>query len=606
MQKRIIISILLSVLIILVSLGLVSYFHIEDSIERSYEGRLSEAQILATSIDHILEENLTRLYDISLSDKIDITDNSWVPEQDALKAAYHYSIFSDGVFLLDKMGNVLLTYPPREGWSINLLGIPPVSKVITEMRPVISSVFTMEPTRKKVIFALVPLKNRNGEVVGTAGGLIDPTNYHFTRILSAIATEKQINIELVDSLGIVIASNHRESILSGIDHNKFLSRLIADKKSAVTSCHRCHITGKDARKRTEDILVFAPLNLAPWGIALRVPKSVVYAPSTALEKGFLMLGIISLASAFVLALGMSKSIVRPVRQLIRAADRIARGDLAEPVSIESTDEIGTLSQSFDVMRQKLAVSLESIQGQNGQLEQRVRERTRQLEEKQFINATLLRKLITSQENERKRIARELHDESLQTLTALLMNIEMCRLHPEMITMEKVAAMKETVTMVINETTKVIQNLRPTVLDDLGFEAGIIWLIDRNLKEKGITCFVNLEDLVEEKLPPELQVTLFRMFQEVTMNIARHSQAKNVFISIKNDKKAFIMNIEDDGQGFDTATVFENTHTGRGLGILGMKERAAQVNGKLRVCSTPGHGTIVLCTIPLLPEGIHGH
>lgn len=90
-----------------------------------------------------------------------------------------------------------------------------------------------------------------------------------------------------------------------------------------------------------------------------------------------------------------------------------------------------------------------------------------------------------------------------------------------------------------------------------------------------------------------------------MNIARHSKAENVCISIKNDKKAFIMNIEDDGQGFDTATVFENTRTGRGLGILGMKERAAQVNGKLQVCSTPGHGTIVSCTIPLLPEEIHG-
>jgi len=166
-------------------------------------------------------------------------------------------------------------------------------------------------------------------------------------------------------------------------------------------------------------------------------------------------------------------------------------------------------------------------------------------------------------------------------------------------------MKETVTMVINETTKVIQNLRPTVLDDLGFEAGIIWLIDRNLREKGITCFVNLQDLVEEKLPPELQVTLFRMFQEVTMNISRHAKATNVCISIKNDKKAFIMNIEDDGQGFDTATVFRNTRTGRGLGILGMKERAAQVNGKLLVCSTPGQGTIVLCTIPLSPEGTHG-
>ena len=601
MQKRIIVSILLSVFIILVSLGLVSYYHIQNTIERSYDSRLSEAKIIATSIDHILEENLTRLYDISLSDKIDITDNNWAPEQSALKAAYYYSIFSDGVFLLDTLGNVLLSYPPREGWTVNLLGIPPVSKVISDMRPVISGVFTMEPTRRKVIFALVPLRNRNGEVIGTAGGLIDPTHYQFTRILAAIVAEKSTNIELVDSLGIVIASNHPESILSGIDHNKFLSRLIAERKSTVATCHRCHASGREKQKRTEDILVFAPLNLAPWGVALRVPKNIVYAPSTALEEGFLMLGIIALASAFVLALGMSKSIVKPVQQLIRATARIARGDLSEPVIIESADEIGTLSQSFDDMREKLAASLDSIQRQNLDLEQRVRERTSQLEEKQVVNTTLLRKLITSQEDERKRIARELHDESLQTLSALLMNIELCRLHPDMITTEKVSVMKDIVTKVINEMTKIIQNLRPTVLDDLGFEAGIVWLIDRNLKEKGISCTMNLQDLVEDRLPPELQVTLFRIFQEVTSNIARHARARNVSITMRNDEKAFSMSIEDDGTGFDTESIFENTLTGRGLGILGMKERAAQVNGTLTVHSKPNQGTTVLCTVPLTTE-----
>ena len=83
-------------------------------------------------------------------------------------------------------------------------------------------------------------------------------------------------------------------------------------------------------------------------------------------------------------------------------------------------------------------------------------------------------------------------------------------------------------------------------------AAIGKIIAERLKEKGITCFVNLQDLVEEKLPPELQVTLFRMLQEVTTNIARHAKAQNVCISVKNDRKAFIMNIEDDGQGFDVA------------------------------------------------------
>jgi len=601
MQKRIIVSILLSVFLILISLGLVSYYHIRDSIERSYEERLAEAKIISTSIDHILEENLTRLYDISLSDRIDLTDDSWAPERAALRAAYEYSIFTDGVFLLDRLGNVLATYPPREGWAINLLGVPPVSRVITDMRPVVSNIYTMEPSRRKVVFALVPLKDRNGNIIGAAGGLLNPTSYTFTRMFQAIPAGRDTIIDLVDNLGMVIASNDPPSILTGIDHNKFLSRLINEKRTTVAACHRCHLSERGSGRKTKSILAFAPVSLAPWGVALRVPKALVEAPATALQEGFVMLGVVSLAAAFILALGMSRSIVRPVQHLIRATDRIARGNLAAPVAVENAHEITTLAQHFDEMRLKLAASLESIQRQNFDLERRVRDRTRQLMEKQKVNESLLRKLITSQEDERKRIARELHDESLQTLSALLMNIDMCRLHPDLITPEKVGMMKDTVTVVINEMNKVIQNLRPTVLDDLGFEAGLVWLIDRNLRTKGIQCRINMDDLNEDRLPPELQLSLFRIFQEATTNIGRHAGAANVFIHVWNNDRIFSLSIEDDGHGFNTGSVFENTSTGRGLGIMGMKERASQINGRLTVCSAPGQGTMVLCTVPLSQE-----
>jgi signal transduction histidine kinase len=602
MQKRIIISILLSVAIILVSLGVISYHSIQDSIERSYGDRLAQAGIIATAIDRTVEENLTRLYDVSLSDRIDLNDRSWEPELAALRTAYQYSIFSEGVFLLDRAGGVLLAYPPRDGWVANLSDVPPVTTVIAEMRPVISNVIALEPSNRKVVIALVPLRNRNGDIVGTAGGLIDPTSYHFTRILESLTLEKNTHVDLVDSRGTVIASNDPRSILTGIDHNRFLSGLIGQRKSAIANCHRCHVPGgSEQTDRSDDILAFSPLSLAPWGVALRFPKAQVMEPSRSLQRGFLLLGAIALVSALVLALGMSRSIVRPVQHLIRATDRIARGDLTVPVAVESADEISTLSQHFDEMRAKLAASLESIRRHSAELEQRVQVRTRQLLEKQMVNESLLRKIITSQEDERKRIARELHDDSLQTLSALIMNVEMCRLHPEMITSERIGQMKETVSVVMQEMTKVIQNLRPTVLDDLGFEAAIVWLIDRNLRDRGITCLVNLHDLLEDRIPVELQITLFRIFQETTTNIARHAGAEHVCIAVGNDDRQFRMSIEDDGRGFDTGTVFENTMTGRGLGIMGMKERAAQVNGRFTVCSAPGQGTMVWCTVPLGEE-----
>ena len=110
--------------------------------------------------------------------------------------------------------------------------------------------------------------------------------------------------------------------------------------------------------------------------------------------------------------------MKPIRALTAAADRIARGDLSAPVDVIGTDEIAVLARSFEVMRHRLADSLQSIQLYSVGLEQRVRDRTKQLEEKQVANKALLKKVITSEEDERRRIARELHDESLQALSAL--------------------------------------------------------------------------------------------------------------------------------------------------------------------------------------------
>ena len=152
MQKRIIISVILGIIIILLSLGIISYHYVKDSIERSLQSRLALANIISKYIDDILESNLKRLYDISLSGSIDFEDNNWKPEKRALKTAYDYSIFTDRIFLVDLQGNIVLTFPHLEGGNINLLSIPSINKSLIEKRPVISDVYTLEPTKRKVIF----------------------------------------------------------------------------------------------------------------------------------------------------------------------------------------------------------------------------------------------------------------------------------------------------------------------------------------------------------------------------------------------------------------------------------------------------------------------
>jgi signal transduction histidine kinase len=611
MKKRIILSVILSIFIILVSLGIISYISVNDSIQRSLESRLTLANIIGKYIDHMLESNLTRLHDISISGRIDFDDEDWEPEKRAIKTAYEYSIFTERIFLLDMQGNVVLMYPHQDSGNINLLSIPHIGKTISEQRPFISDVYTVEPIKRKVIFALVPLKDKNGEVIGIAGGEMNPTHYAFIQILKSIPAGPDTVIELIDSHGMIISSNHPQRILTSTDHNKFLGNLIADKKSSVGTCHRCHLEQNAWEERTEDMLAFAPLTMASWGITVREPQEVVFAPSTLLLKGFFSLSLIAVLTALILAVGLSRSIVRPIQLLSRAAKRIGKGDLTESIEVVSTDEIGSLADSFDNMRVKLADSLNSIQRQNIELEERVAKRTKDLAESREKLSTLLKKVMTAEEEERKRIARELHDETSQSLNAFLISLDALSQTVEKNdpARTKLKQLREHCVLALQGLHQMIKDLRPPVLDDLGLESAIRWVIERHLGGQNIHCVLNTLNTCQEMqsgIPrtldcAKIELLLFRVIQEAIINIAKHAHAENVFVCVQYHASHVSLDIEDDGRGFDVEKACSTTRHHEmigGFGILGMQERIALLDGNITICSRPNEGTQISAFVPL--------
>lgn len=609
MRKRIIFLLILNMGIILASLGVISHLSVSASIERSIENRLTLANIIGKYVDHVLESNLKRLYDISLSGKVDFADGDWEPEKKALKGAIEYSVFTGRIFFLDRRGNMVLSYPHSERERINMLEIPHLTRTITELKPVISDVYTVPATGRKVIFALVPLKDKDGEVVGVAGGEIDPTNYLLTQIIATIPTGADTYIELVDSHGVVIASNDPRRILTCNERYKFLGGLMAEKKGTVLSCHRCKGSNPDD-KRERDMLAFAPLTVAPWGIIVRDPQDAVFSPSTSLRKGFLVLTLIAIATTTLLAIGLSRSIVRPVRSLIGATERIAEGNLDAPVEASSRDEIGTLSRSFDDMRIKLAKSLESIQRYSEELETRVADRTEELQRSREKLAILLREIITAGEEERKRIARELHDDTSQCLNAILISLDGIGSHFSAYDpiRKQLVQIREQCLATLKGLHQMIRDLRPPVLDDLGLESAIKWVLERHIGERGgrfsFTTAGNCEDLKARSRGvldfSRVELVLFRVVQEAIINISKHADAKNVSVSVIFGDDSIDLEIEDDGRGFDAEKVFESFKKGRlkGLGILGMEERIALLDGKLSVRSEPGMGTRIEVFVPI--------
>nr|MBC7244427.1 GAF domain-containing protein [Chloroflexota bacterium] len=215
---------------------------------------------------------------------------------------------------------------------------------------------------------------------------------------------------------------------------------------------------------------------------------------------------------------------------------------------------------------------------------------------------LLQHALTAQEEERKRIARELHDGTSQMLTGLALNLqaamdlaEMNGIHDERIE-ERLQKAHSLAVQTSIEVTKLINDLRPTLLDSLGLAPAIQRYVETWLQPKGIRT--TLRTRGHERLPSEVEVALFRISQEAINNIMKHSEAKNVLIDLECDGEKCLLRIEDDGKGFDVQEITKVDKTGRGVGLFGMKERVTLVGGSCTVQSQPGKGTVIISEVPL--------
>lgn len=317
----------------------------------------------------------------------------------------------------------------------------------------------------------------------------------------------------------------------------------------------------------------------PWRVTMTEPASGEIA---AFRRRSLWIAPSLTGLAVLMAWGVVLSVQRPVRTLTAAAERIASGDLSEPIAA-GNDEIGRLAAALEHMRAQLRRSIDAAEHANAVLERRVEERTSQL-------VRVLRTVISAQEDERRRVARELHDETSQLVAALAMALDAGiagTARPP-----KLADLKMLVDRMHDGLHRVIVNLRPSVLDDLGLAAAIEWLAEHQLRRAGIVARCELGDLQDCRADPSIEIALFRVVQESITNIVRHADAASVLIQGGLSGARLWIEIEDDGRGFDPLAVYPDNETLRGVGLLGMRERMELVGGTLRVDSAPGEGTRV--------------
>lgn len=287
--------------------------------------------------------------------------------------------------------------------------------------------------------------------------------------------------------------------------------------------------------------------------------------------------VLGVLAAYVL----TAILTRPILELVGVAEAVGSGNFQRRASIWANDEIGRLSAAFNTMTESISRSTEKLQ-----YEERMR-------------SHLLEKIITVQEEERRRIARELHDQTSQSLASLMVGLktaEMAATLEESKT--RIAELRVLAANTLDEVHALALGLRPSILDDLG----LIVALERHAEDFSRQFAIDVDFQATGfdqgiRLPARLEMPLYRIVQEALTNAAKHAEPVHISILVEYRKAGVLIIVEDDGKGFDVAAAMDSPMEGK-LGLFGMQERASLVGGKLTIESNPGTGTTVFVEVPI--------
>lgn len=226
----------------------------------------------------------------------------------------------------------------------------------------------------------------------------------------------------------------------------------------------------------------------------------------------------------------------------------------------------------------------------------------ELREKERVRGLLLTKVVTAQEEERKRISHELHDQIGQLLTALLIQLQLLeRDLSEPSLLEKLKMLKQLAEEISSHLHHIAWELRPPALDELGLMAALEKVTEEWSKRFNIPCELVVNGSINGDVQPEVTIGVFRIVQEALTNIAKHAKASYAHVSIHQEDSELVVTVEDNGIGFKVSNILKHPDENKRLGLLGMMERAAMLSGTLNIDSKPGKGTKIQVRIPM-PKG----
>lgn len=329
-------------------------------------------------------------------------------------------------------------------------------------------------------------------------------------------------------------------------------------------------------------LAYAPLDPGPgWHVILEEPWAEISSPVLRYSQAMPLVAALAAVVALLTLYYGIRSLVQPLRALTRRAEQLAWGDFdAASTPVGGVEEIEDLRRTMDQMARRIQAYQRGMHS--------------------YIAA-----ITEGQEEERKRLARELHDETAQALIALGQQVEMAN---KLLTTspERAAERLEAVRQMLSETVEGVRrfsrDLRPIYLEDLGFVPALEMLAGEARQQQGLAVEFRTSGPVR-RLPPEMELAAYRIVQEALHNVVQHAQAGHAWVEVRFEPQALVLRVRDDGKGFEAPDLPDALAREGHFGLMGMQERALLYGGTLSIQSAPGRGSEITVRFTLTEQQV---
>lgn len=470
--------------------------------------------------------------------------------------------FDHGLLYLDQADRVIAASPNHEAWSHLASRARELAAQVRRHRaPQLSDPFTDPALAHRVLLFAVPASEQS-----VLMGLASFSHLGLPTMLDRLGTGRRGVTSLVDSHGTVLY--HPDHTQEGVDISgrAGIAELLRGERGAAF-----HV-----EPGGEEVVVgYAPSEMTDWGLVVYEPWADAVAPIMRVsEMTPIILVLTAVAALIVIYFGM-RHIIRPLQKLEEEATQMAWGNFAaieKPVG--GVAEIETLRQTLNQMAARIRSYQTALRG--------------------YLTA-----VTKAEEEERRRVARELHDDTVQNLIALVHRVEMCEKsqgEPEQLG-RRLEQVRGLATEALESVRRLIHNLRPAYLDDLGLIAAVQALVE-DLQQQQEVPQIKLDMIgPAQRLERDVELAALRIVQESLINVIRHARASTAHVRIEFRQSDLLITVTDDGIGFAAPQSPQDLARDGHFGLMGIHERALRFGGHLSVQSVPDKGTVLVVTLP---------